>query len=153
MRNKIPMALVVIMMLALVVFGSFMPSVMHVNGAVITPVSNNNSNGGARFAVFFSGTPIAADTRSCIDLGAYDVLDIQTVINPSGVNTTSLKHQYSNNNANYTDANTLILPTPVTANTPVAAMSQQALFGRYTCMFADVANATPVSLYVSGVAK
>lgn len=165
MRNKIPLALAAFVMLALIVVGSFMPSVLPVSGApaeaVLTPVVYGNTNGGARFAVFNAGTPVSADVRNCIDLGSYDVADYQVLIKQtvSSGNQTTVTTQYSNvsGNANltayYNTGATLLSGTPGPASTPIGVMSQQALFGRYGCVNIDVTNATPVSVYVSAVAK
>ena len=128
--------------------------------AVLTPVSNNNANTGARLATFFNGTPIAADTRKCVELGAFDVMDLQYVVTQTGVNTITVKSQYSNNasgatwtSGNFVDGNSYLSGTPVAAATPFTNLTQQALFGRYHCIYADVANATPVAIYVTGMAK
>lgn len=122
-------------------------------GAVLTPVSNNNANNGAAMQTWFSGTPINADTRSCKDVANFDVADMQYVITQSGVNTATIKYQYSNNNSNYVDGATVYSGTPVPASTPFTNMHQQAVFGKYFCVYADLTNATPVSIYWSGVTK
>lgn len=162
--GNIVAGLLIAAVLAVLIAGSFLLPTANVSGApanaVLTPVSNSNANAGARFAIFFSGTPISADTRACAELGNFDVMDLQYVVTQTGVNTITLKSQYSNNasgadytGGNFVDANTYLSGTPVPASTPFTAMSQQALFGRYHCIYADVSNATPVSIYASGVAK
>lgn len=152
--------LVALAIVGLVAFGSFVPSTFQASGAVITPVSNNNSNGGARFALFNSGTPVTADTRNCIELGSYDVADWEYVVTQIGSNETTVTQQYSNNasgtgftNGNFVTGATLHSGTPVAAATPVVGMVQHGLFGRYTCTYIDVTNATPISVYISAVAK
>ena len=121
--------------------------------AVLTPVSNNNANTGAAFTTWFSGTPISADTRSCKDMSKYDVIDFQYKITQTGVNTATINYQYSNNNSNYVDGATVYSGTPVPASTPFTNMHQQASFGRYFCVNVDMTNATPISVYFSGVSK
>lgn len=124
------------------------------NLAVLTPVANNNGSGlQPRFAQFFNGTPISSDTRICVDAGGYNAGDFQYKVTQTGVNTITLKHQYSNNNVDYVDGASFVSGTPVPPQTPVSNMNQQALFGRYTCVFADLANSTPVSVYVSAQLK
>lgn len=150
-------------LIAVLLGASFLPSnnsYAAPSNAVLTPVSNSNANQGARLATFFNGTPISADTRKCVQLGSFDVMDMQYVVTQSGTNTITVKSQYSNNasggtwtGGNYVDGNTYLSGTPVPASTPFTGLTQQALFGYYHCIYADVTNATPVSIYVSGVAK
>lgn len=148
--------LIVALLVVGVIAASLLPGGMSMAApaeAVLTPVSNNNANTGAAFTTWFSGTPVAADTRSCKDMAKYDVIDFQYKITQSGVNTTTVKFQYSNNNSDYVDGNTIYSGTPVPASTPFTNMTQQASFGRYFCTLIDVTNATPVSVYMSGVSK
>lgn len=121
--------------------------------AVLTPVSNNNTNGGVKFSTFFNGTPITTPTQVCVDLSAYDVGDFQVVVNQVGSNTVTVLHRYSNNNSNYVTGATLFSGTPVAAGTPSTAMSQQAYFGKYNCVDVGLANVTPVSVYVGVLSK
>lgn len=129
--------------------------------AVLTPVSNNNANSGAKFVTFWAaGSSIAADTRVCQETSSFDVGDLQYVITQSGTNTVTVKQQYSNNasgttwtGGNYVDGNSFLSGTPVPASTPFTNMTQQALFGRYNCLYVDVTNATPISVYASMLAK
>ena len=164
MSKTLTAALVLFLLAAMVFVGSFMGAALPATGApagaVLTPVSNSNSNSGSRFALFFNAATAVADTRKCIELGSFDVVDYQWVLTQSGTNTTTITTEYSNNasgatwtGGNYVTAATLLSGTPVPASTPSTNMAEHAVFGRYNCVYVDVTNATPVTVYVSGVAK
>lgn len=122
--------------------------------AVITPVAGYGASGiGGKFITFFAPTPITVDTRRCSDTMNYRVGDFQTKLTQSGTNTVTVSIQNTNNNSDYNTAQTLMSGTPVPASTPFTAMNQYPVFGRYTCVFIDVTNTTPVSPYVSAVVK
>lgn len=147
-------ATIATLLLMLVISVMQRPASAAPNLAVLTPVANNNGSGQEpRFAQFFSGTPISSDTRVCAQLGGYNAADFQFKVVQTGANTITLKHQYSNNNADFIDGTSFMSGTPVPAQTPFGNMAQHALFGRYTCVFADLDNTTPVSVYVSAQAK
>lgn len=121
--------------------------------AVITPVSNNNSNSGVRSQTFFSGA-ITADTHACYDLGAYDVMDLQYQIDQGTVNTVTLSIQYYNIPLGpsipvYEDGATVVSANVADAH----GFQQVGIFGRWTCVFADVANSNSLTLRVIGQLK
>jgi len=165
MRDKFVMGALFLMLLSGLMLGSLLPGVSPASGApaeaVLTPVANNNSNGGARFVTFFNGTPISVDTKVCSDLSAFDVGDYQYIIKQtvSAANQTTVTVSYSNVSgstnpaAYYIAAQTLLSGTPGPASTPISNMGQIALFGKYLCAYADLNNATPVSLYLSLLGK
>jgi hypothetical protein len=115
--------------------------------AAVTPVASANlSDASPRVASFFDARAITADTRACFDLAAYELLDLQYVIDQGTTNTTTLKIQHSNDNVNFTDG-----ATAVSANTADAsALAQHALFGRYNCVYADVANTNTITITAMG---
>lgn len=156
MNSKIVSISAALLLLAVMVAVSVFPSAnvgAAPMGAVLTPVANTNGSGQTpRFATFFDGT-VTADTRVCAQLGGYNAADFQYKLTQTGVNTVTVKHQYSNNQADYVDGTTFMSGTPVPASTPFTNMAQHALFGRYACVLVDVTNATPVSVYVSAAAK
>lgn len=91
----------------------------------------------------------ASGRSNCIDLAGYGVLDLQYVIKEPSVNTTTLKLQYTNDNANFVDGATL-----VAAVTDTNELTQVFTFGRYTCLYATVSNTQPVTVeFASGIAK
>lgn len=146
-------ATIATLLLMLVISVMQRPASAAPNLAVLTPVANNNGSGQEpRFAQLISGT-LSSDTRVCIDAGGYNAADFQYKVTQTGINTITLKHQYSNNNRDYIDGASFMSGTPVPAQTPFGNMAQHALFGRYTCVFADLDNATPVSVYVSAQVK
>ena len=119
--------------------------------AQITPAASVNlSASDARTASFFNAEPITEDTRRCFDLAAYELLDVQYVVDQGTVtNTITLSLQHSNDNATFETGPALLSSSSADAD----AMTQRAIFGRYNCVFADVANSTAVTVTVIGVAK
>lgn len=116
--------------------------------AAATPVSYGATIGTNSKVTFFNGN-VTADTRVCFDLSNYNKVDLQWIIDQGTVNTTTLKLQWSNNNADYEDTATV-----VSANAADAHSGQQYhLFGQHNCVFADVANSNALGLKVYGVAK
>lgn len=117
--------------------------------AAPTPITYNNTNGGARLAPFFQAVGVIADTRVCFDLQDYDLVDLQYVIDQGTVNTVTLTMQYSNNNANFSSGAAVVSANAADADN----LNQFHLFGRYNCVFADVTNTNPVTITVLGVVK
>jgi hypothetical protein len=124
--------------------------------AAPTPVSVTLPSGPVpEYPVFFNGNgPITADTRSsCFEVPDYSVVDLQYLIDQTiadnVVNTTTLKLQFSNDLVTYVDGINV-----VASNTADASSLQPfAIFGRYTCVYADVSNTNPITLTVVGVVK
>lgn len=121
--------------------------------AAPTPASvTRPGNGEApEFPVFFNRAVLTADTRSsCFEVPEYSTVDMQYVIDQSDVNTTTVKLQFSNDLVTYVDGVAI-----VSANTEDASgMQQFQLFGRHTCVYADVITSTyPITVTVIGVVK
>lgn len=168
MRNKFSLiltGLAIASCVLLLLVASFMPSAGPAYGApagaVLTPVTNNNANNGAKFVTFWAaGSSITSDTRVCQETSSFDVGDLQYLITQTGINTVTVSQQYSNNasgstwtGGNYVTGASFLSGTPVPASTPFTNMQQTALFGRYNCLLVDVTNATPISVYASMMAK
>ncbi len=116
--------------------------------AAATPVSYGATVGTNSKVTFFNGN-VTADTRVCFDLSNYNKVDLQWIIDQGTVNTTTIKLQWSNNNANFEDTATV-----ANANAADASGGQQYhLFGQHNCVNADVTNSTPLGLKIYGVAK
>lgn len=157
MSNKLAITCATLLVLAMCA-SWFVTPTRQVNAApalaVLTPVSNNNTNNGVHIQQFFNG-PITADTYACADLSTWDVMDLQYRIDQGTTNTTTLTMQ------RYNIAPPLVVTpiyesgaTVVNANAADAhADLQVSLFDRYTCVLADVTNSNPVTLTVIGVAK
>lgn len=155
-KNKFLTFVVVILVLALCASWFIAPS-SQVSAspaeAVLTPVSNNNSNNGVRNVTFFNGA-ITADTYSCFDLGAYDVMDLQYQIDQTVVNTVTLTMQRYNiamgpSTPVYESGATVVSANAADAHGDL----QVSLFDRYTCVLADVTNSNSLTLRVVGSAK
>ncbi len=125
--------------------------------AIPTPVTapaHSTAPNAPEFPLFFNAKPLAADTRSsCFEVPEYSAIDLQWLIDQTIVDTTAntitLKLQYSNDNLNYVDGASF-----VSANVADAGdMQQYNLFGRYTCIYADVSNTQTVTVTVIGTVK
>ncbi len=125
--------------------------------AIPTPVTapaHSTALNAPEFPLFFNAKPLAADTRSsCFEVPEYSIIDLQWLIDQTLVgtaaNTTTLKLQYSNDDVNYVDGASF-----VSANAADAGdMQQYNLFGRYTCIYADVSNTQTVTVTVIGTVK
>ncbi len=125
--------------------------------AIPTPVTapaHSTAPNAPEFPLFFNAKPLTEDTRSsCFELPEYSIIDLQWLIDQTIVNTTAntitLKLQYSNDNINYVDGAAF-----VSANAADAGdMQQYNLFGRHTCIYADVSNTQTVTVTVIGTVK
>ena len=141
-----------VILLALVTVLQF-PNVRPVSGAPpiaqLTPVAYNATNGGARMVTYLNDDAVVADDLRCVDSPSFDTVDLQYAIDETGVNTTTLTQWYSNDKLSYTTG-------PVIVSTVVADaddIKQYALFGRWSCIDVNVANATPVSIKIMGLLK
>lgn len=116
--------------------------------AAPTPVTFSGASGANSKVTFFNGN-VTADTRICFDLSGYNKIDLQYLLDQGTVNTTTVKLQWSNDNANFLDTATV-----ASANVADTSNGQQyLLFGQYNCIFVDVANTNPLGTKVFGVAK
>lgn len=125
------------------------PQVNAAPGAAPTPQTYNAARTDANVVTWASAKSITADTRWCVDTRNYNAADIQWTTDQGTTNTTTLKLQFSNDNIHFTDGATL-----VSANAADASdLNRQLLYGRWACVFADVANANAIVITVIGVAK
>ena len=122
--------------------------------AAPTPVAAVQRSPAPEFPVFFRGNVLTEDTRSsCFEVPDYAVVDLQYLIDQTAVagapNTTTLTMQFSNDLVTYVDG-----VNAVASNADDASgMVQLQLFGRHTCVYANVSNTNPVTITVNGVVK
>ena len=122
--------------------------------AAPTPVAAVQRSAGPEFPVFWANRVLTASERSsCFEVPDYAVVDLHTIVDQTPVagapNTTTIKLQFSNDNASFVDG-----VTAVNANAADAADLQQfQLFGRWACVYATVSNSNPVTVTVMGVVK
>jgi hypothetical protein len=123
--------------------------------AIPTPVSVTRPGNGVapEYPIFFNGVVLTADTRSsCFEVPEYSAVDLQYLVDQTlvtTVNTTTLKLQFSNDLVTFIDGATI-----ASANVADGSdMLQLAIFGRYTCVYADVSNTNPITWTVLGVVK
>jgi hypothetical protein len=140
--------------LALILVG-MMVATMRVSAApdlIPTPVTNPGARSASVLAPvnFYRSVAVTADGRGQIyNLSAYNILDVQYVIDQGTTNTITLKVQYSCDGVNWSDG-------PTIASAKAADTSdilQVNNYCRYTNIYADVANTNPVTITVVGVAK
>jgi hypothetical protein len=120
---------------------------------VPTPISAQAGSGSSSYlnVVFWSADTLSASAASsAMQLPGYDSLDLQYVIDqPTTVNTTTIKVQWSNDNSNWSDG-----PTIVSSNAADAdSMVQLANMGRYTRLYATQTGTSAVTITVKAVAK
>ena len=119
-----------------------------------TPVAAVQRAANPEFPVFFTNKVLTADTRSsCFEVPDYAVVDLQYLIDQTAVagapNTTTLTLQFSNDLVTYVDSVAAVTDNAADAS----GMVQLQLFGRHTCVYANVSNTLPVTITVNGVVK
>ena len=122
--------------------------------AAPTPVAAVQRSPAPEFPMFFRTKVITDDTRSdCFEVPDYAVVDLQYLIDQTAVagapNTTTLTLQFSNDLVTYVDSVAAVTDNAADAS----GMVQLQLFGRHTCVYANVTNTNPVTLTVNGVVK
>ena len=125
--------------------------------AIPTPVTapaHSTAPNAPEFPLFFNAKPLTDDARSsCFEVPEYSIVDLQWLIDQTIVNSTAntitLKLQYSNDDANYVDGASFVSSNAADAGD----MQQYNLFGRYTCIYADVSNTQTVTVTVIGAVK
>lgn len=147
-----PIALVfAIIVICLVALGTSVPAVQGAPEMAPTPITQGPYNPNPRVVnLWRPATALTSDTRKCADIGGYNTLDLHWVIDQgTAVNTTTLKLQYGNFPDSYVDGASF-----ASANVAdVTNMQQYNMFGRYLCVYADVANSNPVTVTVVGLVK
>lgn len=122
--------------------------------ALVTPVSVSPAAPGAGEVVLLSAKVLTEDVSSATTVVKfYQRTDVQYVFDQTVVagapNTTTVKLQFSNDGTNWEDGATI-----ATANAADgAALSQQAVYGKFMRVNADVSNSNPVTLTVIGILK
>lgn len=154
-RNYVALGVIV----PLVLFALVLAAVAGNGGAAVaapvaapTPVSVTRPGGDGSFVTFdlFNTRVITADTTSaCVDIGKYNVADVQYMIDQGVVNTTTLTTKFS------VDGGTLVSGVSLVASNAADAtdMQQVQLFGRYVCLLADVTNSETVTVTAKAIAK
>ena len=122
-----------------------------------TPVSNPgdrvSSAVAARYPItFMNAKVIAADGRgTTYSLPEYNILDLQYVIDQGTTpNTVTLKLQFSNDGINWANGGNLVASSVTDGATDMIQLNN---FGRYTNIYADVANTQTITVSVIAVAK
>ena len=119
-----------------------------------TPVAAVQRAANPEFPAFFTNKVLTADTRSsCFEVPDYSVIDLQYNIDQTLVettaNTTTLTIQFSNDLVTFVDGLNAVADNAA----DVSGMVQLQLFGRHTCVYANVSNTLPVTITVNGVVK
>jgi uncharacterized secreted protein with C-terminal beta-propeller domain len=141
---------VVLLVLVLVALGLNTQSSQAAPMAAPTPMAVAPKNPAPEFPMLFTTRVISADVRSdCFEVPDYSHIDLHWIVDMAAVNTTTLKLQHSNNNTSYVDGISFVSAAVADAE----SMQQYAIFGRWTCVYADVATTDNVTVTVLGVVK
>ena len=153
MTKLYPMFLVALLF-ALAIMATI-ASLQPVSGAPMaapTPVAAVDRGGAPPnvFTWFAGNSSIAADTTSaCQDLSGYDTVDLYYEIDQGTVNTTTLTLKFGNTESDLVSGLAVVTANAADANT----MQQFQVFGKYTCIYADVANSNAITITVNALAK
>jgi hypothetical protein len=143
-------AIVALTLLVLFVLAFGAPTSQAAPLAAPTPVAITPKNAAPEFPVFFKAKALTADTRStCFEVPDYAAIDLMTIIDQTDGNTVTLKLQHSNDNINFADGLTAVAANDADAT----AMQQFLIYGRWTCIYADVTSTNTVTVTVQGVVK
>ncbi len=121
--------------------------------AAPTPVAVNVYPAGSSdwaSATFWPGTAITADGRStCFEAAGFSIADIQYNIDQGTTNTVTLKLQFTNDKVTYSDGVNVVASNAADASD----LQPFGVYGRYTCLYADVANSNAVTVTAIGILK
>lgn len=118
--------------------------------AAPTPVVSGFSAKAPTELTWWSDAAVTEDGGStALVVSQWQAADIQYNIDQGTTNTVTLKLQFSNDNVNWTDGATIA--SAIAADGSV--LSQQAVFGKFARVYADVANTNTVTLTVVGILK
>lgn len=152
MKQRLALVLGIILILASALFSSTLMQA-RVQGAPLaipTPITQPIWNAQPKEVKFFEAASLTADTRStCYDLSGYGTLDLHYVIDQGTTNTNTITLQFSNVTNNYVNGVAV-----VTANaSDTGDLKEYNLFGKRTCLYADVTNSNALSVTAIGLAK
>ena len=153
-HRKVGWPLAIALALALAWFGGSLIGQTPVQSAPLaapTPIAQYAWNPQPRLVEFWgTATGLTTDTRSaCHDLSGYNTLDLHYVIDQGTLNTTTLKLQFSNIDANYVDGVSVAAANVADAS----GLQQYSVFGRTVCLYADVTNSNAWTVTAVGLAK
>lgn len=123
--------------------------------AAVTPITfaNNGSRAvdGPRLITYFDGTPAAYLTpvSRCYDTRAYNTLDL--VYTSASVAAVVIDQTYGNDTSVQAAGAAVLASNATPVVTPVAIQIPN--FNAFNCIKVTSANATPISVYVKGLAK
>ncbi len=155
-RTYATAAAAVLLVASLLVAFTLMPTsgTQAAPAAAPTPVAAVQRSPAPEFPQFFRTKVITEDTRSdCFEVPDYAVVDLQYLIDQTAVagapNTTTLTLQFTNDLVTYVDGVNVVAANAADASD----MQQFQLFGRHTCVYANVTNSNPVTVTALGVVK
>lgn len=118
--------------------------------AAPTPVSVSSGAGATDFSTFYSVEAVTADERSgCVDVSKFKQADIQYLVDVGTVNTTTVTLNFTNDKVTFNDG--LAVASAIVADG--SALQQYAVFGRYMCVYVNVANSNPITWTITAVLK
>jgi hypothetical protein len=151
--NKQTLFTIVTSLLLLALIAVFVPQPAPVSGAPAaapTPITANASGAVPQVVEFFNARAITADTTSpCIDLSAYTKADFYYNIDHGTTNTTTLTLRFGNSPTALVDGINLVASNAADG----ANLDQFQLFGRDTCVLANVANTNTITITVNALVR
>jgi hypothetical protein len=140
-------------LLLLTLIAVFVPMPAPVSGAPAaapTPITADASGAVPQVVEFFNARAITADTTSpCIDLSAYTKADFYYNIDHGTTNTTTLTLRFGNSSSALVDGINL----KASSTSDEASLNQFQLFGRDTCVLANVANGNTITITVNALVR
>lgn len=139
-----------LLLLALLVTFPVMPVTGAPMAAPTPNAATERTNGLPQMYTFFNATTMTADTTSsCFELANYDVMDLYYNIDQGTVNTTTLTLKFGNTESALVSGINIVAANAADANN----LQPFQVFGRYTCIYADVANTNTITITVNALAK
>ncbi len=147
------MAVLLVVVLVFAGIGGAMAAPANAPAAAITPVAVKAAVSGETSVLvkFFDGEALTADTIRCKAMGEYINADIEFVVDQGTTNTTtvSLLHTNDATDGNYTTGQVVVSANAADADD----LSRFDLYGAYTCVQVDVANANTITWTVTALAR
>jgi hypothetical protein len=150
-RSILPLAIATLVLFAmLAVFANTPAQVSGAPVAAPTPITADASGAAPQVVEFFNNRAITADTTSpCIDLSAYTKADFYYNIDHGTVNTTTLTLRFGNSSSALVDGINL----KASSAADEASLNQFQLFGRDTCVLANVSNTNTITITVNALVR
>ncbi len=120
--------------------------------AAPTPLSVTYSPGTSTLQTIWSSEVITADGCSDLfEIRDVEAMDLQWIVDVGTVNTTTLTLRFTNENSVTNLVTGIAVQSAIVAD--VTNLQPFPLFGRYTCLYADVTTTDPITITALGKSK